>query len=95
MRDRVIRLEQNYRSTKYILEAASTLVSRNKERKGKWLWTAQKGGELIGLAETADGEQESLLITNYSASPPTPRFRQRFRSNGSRACRERRKCAGG
>ncbi len=59
---RVIRLEQNYRSTKYILEAASTLVARNKERKGKWLWTAQKGGELIGLAETADGEQESLLI---------------------------------
>ena len=59
---RVIRLEQNYRSTKYILEAASALVACNKERKGKWLWTSQKGGELIGLAETADGEQESLLI---------------------------------
>jgi DNA helicase-2/ATP-dependent DNA helicase PcrA len=58
----VIRLEQNYRSTKYILEAASALVSRNKERKGKWLWTEHKGGELIGVAETADGEQEALFI---------------------------------
>ena len=35
----VIRLEQNYRSTKNILEAASAVVAHNKERKGKWLWT--------------------------------------------------------
>jgi len=59
---RIIRLEQNYRSTEYILEAASALVSRNKARKGKWLWTELKGGEPIGLAETADGEQEALFI---------------------------------
>ncbi len=59
---RVIRLEQNYRSTKYILEAASALVANNKERKGKWLWTEHKGGEMIGLAEAADGEQEALFI---------------------------------
>ncbi len=61
---RVIRLEQNYRSTKYILEAASALVANNKERKGKWLWTEHKGGELIGLAEAADGDQEAVFIAS-------------------------------
>jgi len=61
---RVIRLEQNYRSTEHILEAASALVARNQERKGKWLWTDRKGGELIGLAEATDGEQEALFIAD-------------------------------
>ena len=42
-RDDVIRLEQNYRSTKNILEAASAVVANNKERKGKWLWTEADG----------------------------------------------------
>jgi DNA helicase-2/ATP-dependent DNA helicase PcrA len=61
---RVIRLEQNYRSTEHILEAASAMVARNQERKGKWLWTEQKGGELIGLAEATDGEQEALFVAD-------------------------------
>ncbi len=61
---RVIRLEQNYRSTEHILQAASALVARNRDRKGKWLWTDRKGGELIGLAEAADGEQEALFIAD-------------------------------
>jgi DNA helicase-2/ATP-dependent DNA helicase PcrA len=59
---RVIRLEQNYRSTRQILDAASALVSHNTERKGKWLWTEQEGGAPIGLFEAADGEQEALFI---------------------------------
>jgi DNA helicase-2/ATP-dependent DNA helicase PcrA len=63
-RARVIRLEQNYRSTEHILEAASAMVARNEERKGKWLWTEQKGGELIGLAEATDGEQEALFVAD-------------------------------
>ena len=41
---KTIRLEQNYRSTKNILEAASVVVANNKERKGKWLWTDADGG---------------------------------------------------
>src|SRR5271154_706298 len=58
----VIRLEQNYRSTKNILEAASALVANNKERKGKWLWTESGAGEKIGRYEAFDGEQEALFI---------------------------------
>jgi DNA helicase-2/ATP-dependent DNA helicase PcrA len=59
---RVIRLEQNYRSTRPILEAASALVSHNTQRKGKWLWTEEAKGRPIGLFEACDGEQEALFI---------------------------------
>ena len=61
---RTIRLEQNYRSTKNILESASSLVSRNKQRKGKWLWTDAGEGSLVGLSEAYDGESEALFIAD-------------------------------
>ena len=61
---RVIRLEQNYRSTRPILDAASAVVSHNRQRKGKWLWTAEAGGQPVGLYEAADGEQEALFIAS-------------------------------
>ncbi|MBX9599931.1 MAG: UvrD-helicase domain-containing protein [Bryobacteraceae bacterium] len=61
---RVIRLEQNYRSTKNILEAASAVVANNKERKGKWLWTDSGEGDRIGLYEALDGENEALWIAD-------------------------------
>jgi len=51
---RTIRLEQNYRSTKNILEAASALVANNKERKGKWLWTDAGAGEPLGFYQRAE-----------------------------------------
>jgi len=60
----VIRLEQNYRSTKNILEAASAVVANNEERKGKWLWTEAGAGERIGRYEAMDGEQEALFIAD-------------------------------
>ena len=60
----VIRLEQNYRSTKNILEAASAVVANNEERKGKWLWTESGAGERIGRYEAFDGEQEALFIAD-------------------------------
>ena len=60
----VIRLEQNYRSSKNILEAASALVANNKERKGKWLWTDSEDGSKIGYYEAPDGENEALFIAD-------------------------------
>ncbi len=61
---RTIRLEQNYRSTQIILEAASAVVSRNAQRKGKHLWTSRQGGSLIGYYEAPDGENEALYIAD-------------------------------
>jgi DNA helicase II / ATP-dependent DNA helicase PcrA len=61
---KTIRLEQNYRSTQIILEAASAVVSLNTQRKGKSLWTAREGGSLIGYYEAPDGENEALFIAD-------------------------------
>jgi DNA helicase-2/ATP-dependent DNA helicase PcrA len=61
---RVIRLEQNYRSTKNILEGASALVANNKERKGKWLWTASGAGDQIALYGGYDSGNEALFIAD-------------------------------
>src|SRR6476646_4050848 len=62
---RTIRLEQNYRSTQAILEAASAVVANNVKRKGKTLWTARQGGNRIGFYEAPDGENESLFAADY------------------------------
>jgi DNA helicase-2/ATP-dependent DNA helicase PcrA len=61
---RVIRLEQNYRSTKNILAAASRVVENNKERKGKKLWTDAAAGELLGLYAGFDSENEALFVAD-------------------------------
>jgi DNA helicase II / ATP-dependent DNA helicase PcrA len=62
---KTIRLEQNYRSTQVILEAASAVVARNAQRKGKNLWTEREGGSKIGYYEAPDGENEALFIADY------------------------------
>jgi DNA helicase-2/ATP-dependent DNA helicase PcrA len=62
---RTIRLEQNYRSTQIILEAAGAVVARNAQRKGKDLWTSREGGAKIGFYEAPDGENEALFIADY------------------------------
>jgi len=62
---RVIRLEQNYRSTQNILQAASAVVANNIKRKGKTLWTARQGGGMVGYYEAPDGENESLFTADY------------------------------
>jgi len=58
---RIIRLEQNYRSTQNILQAASAVVAKNVKRKGKNLWTERSGGAQIGYYEAPDGENEALF----------------------------------
>jgi DNA helicase-2/ATP-dependent DNA helicase PcrA len=59
---RTIRLEQNYRSTQKILDAAGAVVSRNVERKGKTLWTDRQGGDGIGLYEAWTNDEEALFV---------------------------------
>ncbi len=61
---RIVRLEQNYRSTQTILEAAGAVVANNLRRKGKKLWTDRQGGSLIGYYEAPDGENEALFIAD-------------------------------
>ena len=61
---KIIRLEQNYRSTKNILEAASVVISNNLERKGKWLWTESDEGDQITVYAAQDAEQEALFIAD-------------------------------
>ena len=61
---KVIRLEQNYRSTKNILAAASAVVKNNLERKGKTLWTAGDEGAPIIFYRAPDGENEALYVAD-------------------------------
>ncbi|HEV2989449.1 MAG TPA: UvrD-helicase domain-containing protein [Candidatus Angelobacter sp.] len=62
---KIIRLEQNYRSTQNILQAASAVVANNVRRKGKTLWTSRQGGAKLGFYEAPDGENESLFVADY------------------------------
>ena len=62
---KIIRLEQNYRSTQPILQAASAVVANNVQRKGKNLWTAREGGAKIGFYDAPDGENEALFAADY------------------------------
>ena len=64
---KVIRLEENYRSTQSILDAASAVVANNRYRKGKTLWTARQGGPKVGVYEGPDGENESLFVADWIA----------------------------
>ncbi len=59
---KVVRLEQNYRSTNNILNSASTLIAYNRERLGKNLWSASDDGELIKLVTLWDENAEAKYI---------------------------------
>ena len=61
---RIVRLEQNYRSTQNILQAASAVVANNVRRKGKTLWTSRQGGTKLGYYEAPDGENEALFVAD-------------------------------
>ena len=58
----VVRLEQNYRSTPHILAAASGVITANKGRLGKSLFTAEQDGEKVRLIGHWDGEEEARWI---------------------------------
>jgi len=86
---KIIRLEQNYRSTQSILEAASAVVANNVKRKGKNLWTARQGGAKIGYYEAPDGENEALFVADHiskylreaAGHGETPRAAVLYRTN--------------
>jgi DNA helicase-2/ATP-dependent DNA helicase PcrA len=59
---KVVRLEQNYRSTEVILAAASALIAKNLNRKEKRLWTDQSGGDLIVYARCGDELEEGDFV---------------------------------
>lgn len=60
----VIRLEQNYRSTQCILDAANAVIENNSQRKGKNLWTANGAGEKIELETAEDETAEAAFIAD-------------------------------
>ena len=86
---KIIRLEQNYRSTQNILQAASAVVANNIRRKGKNLWTSRQGGTKIGYYEAPDGEKEALFAADHIAKylraatehGETPRAAVLYRTN--------------
>ncbi len=61
---RVIKLEQNYRSTSIILDAANAVIAQNDGRKGKNLWTSRKGGEPIVLKKCEDQNTEARYLVD-------------------------------
>ena len=61
---KIFRLEQNYRSTKNILDSASFLISHNKDRLGKKLWTDGDKGDLVKLNCYKNGKEEAREIGN-------------------------------
>ena len=60
---KVILLEQNYRSTKTILDAANSVIKNNVKRKDKNLWTENETGEKIKYVRALDEKEESLFVT--------------------------------
>lgn len=59
---KVIKLEQNYRSTQNILDAAYGIISKNVNRKDKKIWTENKGGHLIESFEARNEREESEFV---------------------------------
>jgi len=82
---RIIRLEQNYRSTQTILDVAGAVVKHNTERKGKTLWTSNPSGERIKYYQAIDAEGEArfvaLKIVEHARADPGIRAAVLYRTN--------------
>jgi DNA helicase-2/ATP-dependent DNA helicase PcrA len=71
----VVRLEENYRSTQVILDAANALIAENTARLGKTLFTARRGGALIQVAATADERDEAeWIVREFRARMATDHY---------------------
>ncbi len=60
----IFKLEQNYRSTEKILSVANSLISHNKDRLGKELWTNTSTGDLVKVFEAYNNDEESAYIVD-------------------------------
>jgi DNA helicase II / ATP-dependent DNA helicase PcrA len=69
---RIIKLEQNYRSTGVILEAASAVVTHNQSRIGKTLWTQNEAGEPIDFFSATDDLEEAHFVADSIARQDRP-----------------------
>lgn len=58
----VVRLERNYRSTGHILGAAAEVISNNRDRLGKTLWTEDEAGEKVQIASLWDDQEEARFV---------------------------------
>ena len=64
-RARIVRLERNYRSTQVILDAASAVVSNNRARIGKRLWSDRKEGVRLGFYQGRDADEEAEFVAEH------------------------------
>jgi DNA helicase II / ATP-dependent DNA helicase PcrA len=82
---RIIRLEQNYRSTQNILKVAGAVVGNNIERKGKTLWTENASGDVITCHCSRSAREESVWVTrqirDILADNPEYRVAVLYRAN--------------
>ena len=84
---KVVKLEQNYRSTNSILEAANAVIKNNVQRRAKKLWSDKGAGEPIMLWEFRDDEEEAQALVeeiNYNRSIKKVKWREQailFRTN--------------
>ncbi|MGI8785661.1 MAG: ATP-dependent helicase [Acidobacteriota bacterium] len=79
----LVRLEQNYRSTQSILDAAGAVVANNVQRKGKKLWTDNQTGQQIALyeASTAEDEADHIAARVQDLLAPGKRIAILYRTN--------------
>src|SRR5919205_236580 len=82
---RTIKLEQNYRSTQTILDAADAVIKHNTERKDKTLWTANPAGSPVRYYQAADAEGEARFVAakieEHRRSDPKLRAAVLYRTN--------------
>ncbi|MEM6455921.1 MAG: UvrD-helicase domain-containing protein, partial [Acidobacteriota bacterium] len=69
----VRKLEQNYRSTQVILDAAGAVVAHNEGRRGKRLWTDRRGGDALQLYQARDEQDEARWLTRALLALEIPR----------------------
>src|SRR5918912_3240460 len=82
---RTIKLEQNYRSTQTILDAADSVIRHNTERKEKTLWTANPAGERLRYYQATDAEHEARFVAakieEHRCMDPKSRAAVLYRTN--------------